>query len=191
MQSQNAMKASLLAQADQSQLIIIDMQEKLAAAMPEDSMQAVIRNCSILIQAARLLEVPTVYTEQYPKGLGPTLASLQTLLENIPRIEKMAFSCHAVPAFRSQLTTDRPQLVLTGMETHICVLQTAMDLHKSGHQVLIVEDAVLSRTAANKANAMERLRQAGIVVSNTESIVFEWLGRAEGEAFKQISRLVR
>lgn len=181
----------MLADRDQSQLIIIDMQEKLAAAMPQDSMQAVIRNCSILAQAAKLLEVPTVYTEHYPQGLGQTLTALQALLEDAARVEKTAFSCHAVPAFRSQLTSDRPQLILAGMEAHICVLQTALQLQASGHQVLVAADAALSRHPANMVNALDRLRQAGVVISNTESIVFEWLGHAEDDAFKQISRLVR
>ncbi|MCB5190763.1 isochorismatase family protein [Methylobacillus arboreus] len=180
-----------LAIREQSQLVIVDVQEKLAAAMAEDAIASLARNCGILLQAAGLLEIPVIYTEQYPKGLGSTLAEFSPWLEKAARVEKTAFSCHAVPAFRSQLTRDRPQLVLAGMEAHICVLQTALQLQQHGHQVIVAEDAVLSRHPANKANALQRLQQAGVVVSNTESIVFEWLEKAEGDAFKAISRLVK
>ncbi|ABE50800.1 isochorismatase family protein [Methylobacillus flagellatus] len=185
------MTATDLAARALSQLVIIDVQEKLAAAMDQDAMAALTRDCNILLQASRLLEVPAIVTEQYPKGLGNTIPSLQDSLEHACRIEKTAFSCHAVPAFRAQLHADRPQLVLAGMEAHICVLQTALQLQQHGCQVIVVEDAVLSRNPANKANALLRLRQAGVIISNTESVVFEWLGVAEGEAFKAISRMVK
>ena len=185
------MKPSLTSQHNQSRLVIVDIQQRLAEAMPVEAMQNVSKYCGILLQAASLLEIPVLYTEQYPKGLGHTLPELMPLLTTASRIEKTAFSCPAEPTFRQQLSSDRPQIILAGMEAHICILQTALDLHASGYQVFIAEDVVLSRSAANKANALERLRQAGIIVSNTESIAFEWLGKGEGEAFKQISRLIR
>jgi nicotinamidase-related amidase len=185
------MNTSLIARRDHSQLVVIDVQEKLAAAMPADAMQAVARNCGILLQAAALLEIPALYTEQYPKGLGQTVIELMPWLTPDMRVEKTVFSCCAEPRFCRQLTSDRPQVILAGMEAHICVLQTALELQQMGRQVFVAEDAVLSRDLANKANALARLRHAGVIVSNTESIVFEWLGRAEGEAFKQISQLVR
>jgi nicotinamidase-related amidase len=172
-------------------LAVIDVQEKLCAAMPSEALQDVLRNCAILLQAASLLEIPALYTEQYPKGLGSTHADLAQWLDNAPRIEKTAFSSCDEPKFCRQLTSDRPQVILAGMEAHICILQTALALQAMGRQVFVAEDAVLSRNTANKANAMHRLRQAGIIVSNTESILFEWLGKAEGDAFKQISRLIR
>ena len=93
--------------------------------------------------------------------------------------------------FSRQLTADRPQMVLAGMEAHICVLQTALDMLRAGKQVFVVEDAVISRNAANKANAIARLRDAGCIITNTESVVFEWLGVASGEHFKAISQLIR
>jgi nicotinamidase-related amidase len=181
----------LKAQCNQSRLVIVDMQQRLADAMPANEMKSISRQCGILLQAAKLLEIPILYTEHYPKGLGPTIPELMPQLATTARIEKTAFSCPAEPGFSQHLTSDRPQIILAGMESHICILQTALDLHASGRQVFVAEDAVLSRNAANKTNALHRLRQAGIVVSNTESIVFEWLGKAEGEAFKQISRLIR
>ncbi len=184
------MKTSLISQAANSQLVIIDMQEKLASVMTEAPMQQVLKNCGILLQAAKLLEIPTIFTEQYPKGLGKTCSQLST--DDTQVVEKTTFSCCDEPTFNRRLTSDKSQIVLAGMETHICILQTAMALHTQGrHQVFVAEDAVISRDPANKANALERLRSAGVIVSNIESIIFEWLGKAEGDAFKQISKLIR
>lgn len=180
-----------LAQRHLSQVVVIDVQQKLCAAMPADEAVTVVRNIGILLQAAALLDVPPLYTEQYPQGLGPTVDALQPWLGNVPRIEKTVFSCWQAPGFRQHLTTDRPQVILTGMEAHICVLQTALDLQAHGHQVIIAADAVLSRRSAHRENALQRMMQAGVIVSNTESIVFEWLGAAGSDAFKQISKLIR
>lgn len=182
-----------LSQRELSCLVVVDMQEKLAAAMAVDAMQTVIKNCSLLIQAAALLEIPVIYTEQYPKGLGHTLPELAELLSGKPRIEKNGFSCSDEPAFCRHLTKDKPHIILAGMEAHICILQTALRLKQQdpAREIFIAEDAVISRNSSARMNAMERLRQAGVIVSNSESIVFEWMGKAEGEVFKQISRLLR
>lgn len=181
----------MIANRGLSHLVVIDMQERLASVMAQESLQAVVRNCGILLQAALLLEVPVTYTEQYPKGLGPTIPELLPFLPAGSKVEKIAFACTDEPRFCRQLTSDRPQIILAGMEAHICILQTALQLQHGGRQVFVAEDAVLSRNPANKANALERLRHAGVIISNTESVVFEWLGKAEGDAFKQISKLVR
>lgn len=173
------------------QLVIVDVQEKLCSVMLPESLQALVKNCSILLQAAQQLDIPTLHTEQYPKGLGPTLTEFHPWLSPDAAIEKTCFSCNDAPAFRARLHGDRPQVVLAGMEAHICILQTALHLQAAGRQVFVVEDAVLSRREANKENALARLRQAGIIVTTTESVVFEWLKVAEGDAFKQISKLVR
>jgi isochorismate hydrolase len=149
-----------------------------------------VKNCGILLQAAKLLNIPMTYTEQYPQGLGVTLPDLKQHLL-LPAIEKTCFSCCDEPSFRSKLRGDRPQMVLAGMEAHICVLQTALQLQTSGKQVFVVEDAVISRNEDNCYNALQRLQHAGVIVTNTESVVFEWLKVAEGDAFKQISRLIR
>lgn len=174
-----------------SQLAVIDVQEKLCAVMPPETLQELVKNCSTLLQAAQLLGVPAIHTEQYPKGLGPTLAELGRWLKPETAVAKTCFSCCDESAFRARLYRDRPQIVLAGMEAHICVLQTALQLHESGHQVFVVEDAILSRKDANKQNTLSRLRHAGVIVTNTESVLFEWLRVAEGDAFKQISKLVR
>lgn len=173
-----------------SQLIFIDLQTRLIGAMPQESMHAVIKNCGILAQAATMLEVPILLTEQYPQGLGNTAPELLAFLPNIIPVEKISFSCMAAPKFSRQLTRDHSQVIIAGMEAHICVLQTALDLQNS-KQVFVAEDAIISRNPANKANAIARMRDAGCIISNTESIVFEWLGKADGEAFKAISKLIR
>ena len=185
------MATNLLTKANQSQLIIIDMQARLGTVMPQEPLQATINNIGILMQAAGLLSVPVILTEQYPKGLGHTTPELLSLMPNITPVEKIAFSCMAEPRFSRQLTRDRSQVILTGMEAHICVLQSAMDMLGADKQVFVVEDAIISRNSANKANAIARMRYAGCIISNAESIVFEWLGKAEGDAFKVISKLIR
>ena len=190
---------SLLAKSALSQLVIIDMQARLAGVMPTDAMQAVVKNCGVLLQVAKLLEVPVIITEQYPKGLGVTLPELSALSDGKKPIEKIAFSCFSEPRFKAKLTTDKPQLILAGMEAHICVLQTALGLlqvdvkqsNKPTRQVFVAEDAIISRNPNNKANAIARMRDAGCIITNTESIVFEWLGVAQGDVFKQISQLIR
>ena len=190
------MHPNLTSHAGLSQLVIVDMQTRLSTAMPQDALQAVIKNCGILVAAAAMLDVLVVVTEQYPKGLGNTVPELLELLPylkpaNIKPVVKITFSCMAEPKFSRQLTRDRSQVILAGMEAHVCVLQTAMGLIETGKQVFVAEDAVISRNPANKANALARMRDAGCIISNTESIVFEWLGKAEGDNFKAISKLIR
>jgi len=174
-----------------SQLILVDLQVRLAAVMPAEAMPQVIKNCGILAQSAGMLHVPLTVTEQYPKGLGHTVPELSACISVFEPVEKTAFSCLAESKFKRKLTSDHPQIILAGMEAHICILQTALDLIAAGKQVFVVEDAVISRNPANKANAMARLRDAGCTITNTESVVFEWLGVAEGDVFKAISKLIR
>lgn len=180
-----------MAHAGLGRLVIVDMQTQLSAVMPPEAMQAVIKNCGILATAAAMLDVPAVITEQYPKGLGNTVPELLARLPNIKPVEKTTFSCMAEPKFSRQLTRDRSQIILAGMEAHICILQTALDINSDDRQVFVAEDAVISRDPANKANALARMRDAGCIISNTESILFEWLGKAEGDIFKAISKLIR
>jgi hypothetical protein len=191
-------KMPLKLSASLSQLVIVDTQTRLITAMPQDELQSTIKNIGILAHVAKLLAVSAIISEQYPKGLGHTLPELLAILQNVKPVEKLTFSCMAEPIFSRQLTRDHSQMVLVGMEAHICVLQTALDLaalsasseNKFPKQVFVAEDAVISRNPANKANALARMREAGCVISNTESIVFEWLGTAEGDAFKAISKLI-
>jgi len=185
------MHASLKADVTLSQFVMIDVQSRLASVMPTDALLTVVKNCGILAQTASMLDVPMVLTEQYPQGLGHTVPELSALIPDVHPIEKIVFSCAAEPRFNRQLTRDRSQIILAGMETHICIVQTALDLIAAGKQVFVVEDAVISRNPANKTNAISRMREAGCIITNTESVVFEWLGAAGGDAFKAVSKLIR
>ena len=183
----------MLCDAEKSQLVIIDIQERLASAMPEKVMQNVNTNVGRLLQAANLMDVATISSEQYPKGLGATVEDIESLLPTSTRcVEKTCFACTGDSDFRHHLSLKRrPQVILCGIETHICVLQTAIELVKEGFEVFVVEDAVCSRNKQNHSNAIERLRQAGVIITNTESVMFEWLRDASHEHFKAISKLIR
>ncbi len=185
------MTANLMTLASLSQLVIVDMQTRLTSVMPQDAMQTIIKNSGILAQAAAMLEVPVIVTEQYPSGLGNTVPELLSLLPNVKPVEKITFSCMAEAKFSRHLTRDHSQIILAGMEAHICVLQTAMSLVAAGKQVFVVEDAIISRDPVNKANALARMRDAGCIITNTESVLFEWLGNANHEAFKAISKFIK
>ena len=185
------MLTKLLLQAAQSQLVVIDMQVKLAPAMDLVALQSVIQNCATLLQAATLVQISTLVTEQYPHGLGETLPALKPHLTSSKLVAKTAFSACAEPLFKQHLHADKSQIVLVGMEAHICVLQTALDLLNVHKQVFVVEDAIISRNTNNKANAIARLQAAGCIITNTESVMFEWLGNANHEAFKAVSQLVK
>jgi nicotinamidase-related amidase len=173
--------------------VVVDVQTRLAAAMAEDDRTRVLHNLSVLLDAARALEVPVVATAQYPKGLGPIESAVSDRLpEWTQRVTKTSFSCCPAEGFLASLEPPaRAQVVLAGMEAHVCVLQTALDLQGEGYQVFVVEDAVCSRDPHNHRNALERLRQGGVVVTNTESVVFEWLGDARHPRFKAVSALLK
>lgn len=181
----------LTAKVGLSQLIIVDMQARLMTAMHADAMQAVLKNCTILATASGLFEIPVLLTEQYAKGLGHTVPELLTALPKIKAVDKMSFSAMGEVKCSRQLTRDHTQVIVAGMEAHICVLQTALDLVQAGKQVFVAEDAIISRNPVHKANAIARMRDAGCIVSNTESIVFEWMGNAESDVFKTLSKLIR
>jgi nicotinamidase-related amidase len=180
-----------LAQAKDSILVVIDVQRKLVDAMPTGTRERVIDQIDVLLQAIHTLNIPAVATEQYPKGLGETEPRLMDKLADAPVIEKTCFSCAQAAGFLDVLhNLQRQQLVLVGMETHICVLQTALDLQSQGYQVFVVEDAVSSRTKPNQYNGLQRMRQDGIIVTNTESVLFEWLEDAKYPEFKNLASLI-
>ncbi len=181
-----------LCEAHSSQLVVIDIQERLAQAMPDAAREQVVRNSTILLKAATLLNIPVAHTEQYPRGLGATLESIaQALPDDNWSGEKTGFSCCAANGFLARLQDAGNQVVLAGMETHVCVLQTAMELHARGFQVYVAEDATCSRFKQHHRNALQRLRQTGVVISNTESVLFEWLRDASHPQFKSIAALIR
>ena len=183
--------ATLVVNSASSQLVLIDMQVKLASVMPAEALQSVVKNTAILVQAAQLLQVPILVTEQYPQGLGETLPEIKQFLPTNKPIAKTAFSACSEPKFNQLLHRDNSQIVLAGMEAHVCVLQTALALLQDSKTVFVVEDAILSRSPANKTNALARLRDAGCVITNTESVVFEFVSNANHEAFKVISKLIK
>lgn len=182
----------MLTNTTESVLVVIDVQERLGAAMPPGVRNRVIEQISVLLTAATNLDVPVMVTEQYPKGLGVTEPALQSqFVANLKPIEKTCFSCAQSPEFMSMLEkSQRRQVILTGMETHICVLQTAIELQTAGYQVFVIEDAVSSRAKGNQYNALHRMRQAGVIISNVESVLFEWLGDASHQNFKTIAKLI-
>jgi nicotinamidase-related amidase len=182
-----------LCNAETSQLVVIDIQERLASAMPEKVLARVMHNTGILLQAANLLEVAVIRSEQYPSGLGPTKQEIsQYITDKAACIEKTCFACSGSSDFTNHLSKlRRPQIILTGIETHVCVLQTALELGESGFQVFVVADAVCSRHKHNHKNALARLQQAGVTVTNTESVVFEWLRDAAHQHFKAVSKLIK
>lgn len=188
-----ARNASILARIADSVLVLVDIQERLAAAMPAGVRTRVLRSAGILARSAATLGVPLIITEQYPTGLGPLEPALAKHLPvNVHRIEKTCFSCLDADDFTAALAqTKRRQVVLCGMETHICILQTAFDLQRQGYRVFVVEDAVSSRAKPNQENALARLRQAEVVISNMESILFEWLRDSTHEHFKVLSGWIR
>lgn len=172
--------------------MLIDVQTRLCQAMQPEAMAAVIKNIQRLLQGAQLLNIPLWVTEQYPEKLGETLPELQTLLpEYAPRYAKLAFSAWQEPTLQESSISGAPQVVLFGLEAHICVLQTALDALAAGKQVFIVEDAVISRDPANRHNAIERLRAAGCIITNTESMLFEPMQGATHAQFKPVSALIR
>lgn len=173
----------------QSTLLVIDIQQRLVEAMPEKIVAATIKNTSRLIQAANLLAIPVINTEQYPKGLGNTVAPLANQILSTP-LSKTGFSCCAAENFYTTLATDRPQVIISGMESHVCVLQTALQLLHT-HQVFVVNDAVCARNKHHHHNAMSRLQQAGVIVTNHESVLFEWMKDASHPHFKTISALIK
>lgn len=183
----------MLARATDSVLVIVDLQERLAAAMVQAARTSVIRNVRILLDAATRLGIPVLVTEQYPKGLGPTAAEVVEILPGgTPRLEKTCFSCAGTESFSTALeASGRTQVILAGMEAHVCVLQSALELRAVRQGVFVVEDACCSRNQEHHANAMHRLRAAGVMVTNTESVVFEWLRDARHEHFKAISARLR
>lgn len=180
-----------LCEARNSALLVIDAQQRLLKTMAEA--EQTVSNIQRLCRTAQLLEIPTLVTEQYPQGLGHTdegiLSSLSKTTKPLP---KTGFSCCAAQGFNDSLTQSaRTQIVLSGMETHVCVLQTALQLVAEGKQVFVVEDAVCSRKESHKQNALARLRQQGVIVSNVESVLFEWLRDSTHPHFKAVSALIR
>lgn len=171
----------------QSLLLVIDIQGRLAPAI--DHARDIVHSADRLLNVASELQIPCIFTEQYPQGLGTTVEQLSSHLPNATLFEKIHFSAHRETDFANHLKQqERPQIVLIGTESHVCVLQTALDLLAADYQVFIVEDAVGSRNSSDKALALARLASAGAVVVSSEMVIFEWLERAGTDTFRHISK---
>jgi nicotinamidase-related amidase len=173
-------------------LVVVDVQERLFNAMDAERRDDMVANLKILVTAARRLDVPILVTEQYPKGLGRTLPELRALLDNTAAFEKTTFSCADAAGFLHRLRElDPDPVVLTGIEAHVCVLLTALALLERGIRVSVVADAVCSRRASTMEVGLAQARQAGAVITGTETVVFQLLGRADTDAFRELSKLLR
>lgn len=180
----------MLMNADDSLLLVVDVQERLLPVIHD--WQRLLDNAMWLVQLAQCMEIPVIASEQYPRGLGQTQADLRALLPMQCIVEKQHFSCVAAGMFQPGQPgapgAERGQVVVCGIESHVCVLQTVLDLREQGRQVFVVADAVSSRAPANKALALERMRHHGVDVVSCEMVAFEWLKQAGTPIFKEISK---
>ena len=183
------MKARLVPSS--SLIAIIDIQERLASAMPSAAIENMVKNVNVILEAASLLAVPVLATEQYPKGLGATLPSIAEKL-NAPPFDKLTFDACGEPRFVEALSRSGARdVVLVGMEAHVCVFQTARALVRRGYRVIVAADAVCSRSEENRVLGLRLASDVGASVAPTETIVFDWLEQAGSDAFKSISKLLR
>lgn len=173
-----------------SQILLVDMQEKLLPGIWEKD--TLLQRCRLLLRGAALLCQPVMVTHQYAKGLGETEQSLRQLLHPYAPMDKMSFSCYGDAAIAQALKdSGRHTVVLCGIETHICVEQTALDLLDAGYRVVLLADCVGARKVEDSRIALERMRQAGAEVTTCEALLFAWMQRAGTEQFKQFSRMIK
>ena len=176
--------------SEEAALVIIDIQERLAMTMKQKSQ--VVTNGLHLIETSKLMSIPILVTEQYPKGLGPTLPELRETLPVYAPFEKLSFNCCQEPGFLEKVgTLGRKKILVTGMEAHICVLQTSLGLMQAGYTVHVVQDAVCSRTKPDFKAGVEFMRNAGAVMTCTEIVLFQLLQKAGTEVFKAISKRIK
>ncbi len=175
---------------EEAVLVLIDIQGKLAQIVDESDF--VVNNIANVVQGAKLLQVPILWLEQYPKGLGPTDERIAMHLTDQQPIEKITFSAYDTEAFVQALEqTGRKKVLLAGIETHICVYQTAAHLLANGYEVEVLADCVSSRTAGNREVGIQKMLQLGATITSVEMALFEMQQVAKGDAFKAISKLVK
>lgn len=171
-------------------LVVVDIQERLLPSIFEK--ERVVQNAVRLIRGAAILQVPVLATEQYRKGLGPTVPKVATAIASFAPMEKLAFSACGADGFLPMLKRKKvSDVILCGIEAHVCVSQTCLDLLDEGFRVFVAADAVSSRTAENYRIGVERMRAAGAVIVSTEMVLFELLGQAGTAEFKQVLELVK
>ncbi|HTX87901.1 MAG TPA: hydrolase [Bacteroidales bacterium] len=175
---------------DRTTALIIDVQERIFNVIHDH--EKLEKNIPLLIEGLKILHVPVFVTEQYTKGLGPTIAPVVSVLGDLKRIEKMSFSCCDEPTVMEGIAVlGRENIIVGGIESHVCVLQTVVDLKRNGYHPIVVEDCISSRRENDKRIAVERMRQEGAVITTYESLLFELLRFSGTEQFKAISRLVK
>ena len=171
-------------------LVIVDVQGKLAQIMYEKEL--LFKNIQVLIKAAKILNIPILWCQQVPESLGQTISEIKELLSDIEPINKSSFSCRRDEQFENKLRDlNVNQVLICGIETHVCIYQTAIDLCSKGYYVNIIVDAVSSRTLENKKLALERMASEGCKISSVEMIIFELLKTANHPNFKEIARLIK
>ena len=186
------MKPSFQVEKKNAILVMIDLQGALVKAMASEIVTRVIRNSQILIAFAREMGIPILVTEQYPKGLGETIPEMKKELEGIAPIEKMSFSCCQMDSFKGQLeNSGRKEVILCGIEAHVCVLQTAAELLQQGYGVHVVADAVCSRRKLDWETGLRWMEKKGAMILTTEIIAFQLLKEAGTDEFKRLSKLLR
>lgn len=177
----------MLLNREKAGFLLVDVQEKLTPLVLNS--EALVARCQWLIRLAKELTVPILLSEQYPRGLGNTVEPLKALTAKASCIDKVHFSCYRCPDFvNAWQTIDRKQVVIAGIETHVCVLQTAMDMNSSGFDVFVVIDAVSSRHEIDHRYGLKRMKQAGIQLVTSEMVFFEWVGQAGTAEFKALSQ---
>jgi nicotinamidase-related amidase len=170
--------------------IVVDIQERLLPHIHESDI--ILRNCMKLIEGLKILSVPIIITQQYTRGLGPTVQSIVQMFSEFRYIEKISFSCQDEPAFRNELALlGKTDIIICGIESHVCVLQTCLDLLEAGMRPVIVEDCVSSRKPDDKLVSIERMRQEGARITSKESLLFELMRVAGNETFRSISGIVK
>jgi nicotinamidase-related amidase len=180
----------MLIKAERSCLLIVDVQERLVPVMEHP--RRVIAGCAVLMRAATRLSIPVLVSEQYPQGLGPTIVDLRELAPEGSIFPKMSFACTGEMEFLERLGgLGRKQVVVAGIESHVCVTQSALGLKASGYEVFVVSDACSSRRPENYEAAMRRLLAAGVDLVTVEMTVFEWLGKAGTPEFKELQPLIK
>ena len=183
----------LFPRPDGTALVVVDVQERLFAAMDPDRKEEALKNTILLLQLAATLHLPVLLTEQYPRGLGPTLPAVEEHLpEGTKRFEKLVFSSWRAEGFTDAWrATGASHAILAGMESHVCVLGTALDMAEEGILVHAARDAILSRTQANRRTGLELMDRGGAVISSTETLIFQLLDRAGTDDFKVMAKLVK
>jgi len=174
---------------EETVFMIVDIQERIVPAMHNG--QSVIHNTNIILTLCQKLEIPIIVTEQYPKGLGKTVAEVRDNLGEVAVYEKITYTGFTDDVAASLRELGKKKVIIVGMETHVCVLQTTRDLLANGYQVFVVGDGVCSRTKENNQNGLSQMSAIGAVVTNTETVVFDILKQAGTPLFKEMSKLIK